>query len=349
MLTAASLSPDIERLIVAIPKVELHVHLEGSVQPSTFLKLARKNNLDIQCDDEAAVAELFRFKDFAHFMDLYGACTYAFRDPDDFELVTTELGLNAARQGVRYMEVTFTAGTHFRFKGVPFDEQIDAIARGASRVRKSTGTEMRFIIDHVRGFSLDDCYQTAQWCIDGRDRGIVALGLGGFEDGRPASLYSDAIHWAQQQGVPFVPHAGEAAGPESMWDALQFDPPRLGHGFRAIEDSRLVAYLRDHRVLLEICPTSNACTGTISSLDQHPVRRLWDLGVLLTLNTDDPSMFNTSMLNEHRLAVSMFGFTVDELAEMAILGVRSALLPPAQRFTLEETFRREFKELGLAV
>jgi adenosine deaminase len=336
-----------DQFLKALPKAELHVHLEGSVRPSTFLKLARKNNLDIGCEDEAAVAELFRFRDFEHFMKLYGECSFAFGAPEDFQLVTEELGADAAKQGVLYMEVTFTAGTHYRFKGIPFDEMMDAIARGAAIVKRDFGVEMRFIIDHVRGFPLDDCYRTAQWCVEARDRGVVALGLAGNEPGRPASLYADAILWAQAQGVPFVPHAGEAAGPESVWDALKFNPSRIGHGIRSVEDPDLIRYLREQKIVLEVCPTSNLCTGTVANLASHPLRRLWDADVLLTLNSDDPPMFNTTLMNEYRLAATHFDFTVSEFAKMSLIAIRAALLPYEERIRLESLFEARLQHLGI--
>jgi adenosine deaminase len=341
--------PEVDRFLMALPKVELHVHLEGSVRPSTFLKLARKNGLDVRCRTERDVVALFRFRDFAHFAQLYDYCTSLFRDPEDFELAVTELGSYAAQQGVRYLEVTFTAGTHFRSRGIPFDEQIDALATGAAKARRDTGIEIRFIVDHVRGLSIEDCYQTAQWCADGRDQGVVALGLGGIEAGRPASQYDKAIRWAAERGVPFVPHAGEAAGPESIWDALQYSPPRLGHGFRAIEDVELMEHLKANDVLLEICPTSNVRTGTVPSLEEHPVRRLWDFGIPLNLNSDDPSMFNTDVLNEYRIAISTFGFTPAELARMGFMGIRAALVDEPERARLTDLFTGELRRLGITV
>jgi adenosine deaminase len=344
-----TLSPEVESIIKVLPKAELHVHLEGSIRPITLLTLAQRNNVDLGCANEAEVIELFRFRDFRHFMDLYGACTYALRHPEDFALVTEELGSYAAQEGIRYLEVTFTPGTHYRFKGIPFDEMMGAIASGAKTSRRDFGVEMRFILDHVRGFPLEACYQTAEWCVQGRNQGVVALGLAGYEPERPASLYADAIHWAQEQGVPFVPHAGEAVGPEGIWDALKFNPTRIGHGFRAADDPALISYLREHGIVLEVCPTSNVCTGSVSSLDAHPLRRLWDAGVAVTINTDDPPMFNTTLVNEYRLAVTHFDFTPAELAYASLRAVRSSLLPPEERARMETQFKAEFVGLGIPV
>jgi adenosine deaminase len=340
---------EVDHIITAMPKAELHVHLEGSVRPATFLQLARRAGIDgkLGCTDELSVARLFEFRDFNHFMELYGACTFAFKAPEDFALVAEQLGEDAASNGVRYMEVTFTAGTHNRFKGIPFDEMIQAVSAGAEAARKSTGIVMRFIVDHVRGFPVEDCFQTAQWCVEGKEHGVVALGLAGFEPDNPASLYRDAILWAQEQGVVFVPHAGEAVGPAGVWDALEFNPPRVGHGFRSAEDATLMRTLRDRAIALEVCPTSNVCTGNIDDLGMHPLRRLWSAGVPVTLNTDDPQMFNTTLTEEYRIAALRFGFTVEELAEISLNAVRFALMHESERIGMVRQFEDEFANLGL--
>jgi adenosine deaminase len=331
-------------LITALPKAELHVHLEGSIQPETLLLLARRNGVDLGYSDVEGMRAMYRYQDFSHFLRLYGTLTSVLRQPEDFRLIAHELGMEAARQGTHYLEVTFSPATHYRNKGTPFDEMMDAIAEGAQAVLREVGVEMRFIPDHVRDYGPEFCQLTAQWCVQGRDHGVVALGMGGGEQGHPASLCADAIRWVQAQGLPFVPHAGEAVGPEGVWDALQFNPPRIGHGVRAAEDPELVAYLREKRIVLEVCPTSNLRTGCIPSWDEHPLRHLWDAGVLLTINSDDPPMFNTSLLDEYRVAVTQFGFTADDLARLSMNAARASLLPAERRERLVETFKKEIQE-----
>ena len=341
------LSPDIEAIIAALPKAELHVHLEGSIRPKTLLLLAQRNKIDLGCKDEDSLQGLYHFQDFRHFIKLYGIITSALCQPEDFMLITQELGLEAAQQGTRYLEVTFSAAIHYRKKGIPFNEMMDALARGAEAVRRQVGVEMRFILDHVRGYPLEYCQLTAEWCAQGRDRGVVALGLGGYEPDWPASLYAEAIHWAQSHGLPFVPHAGEAVGPEGIWDTLQFNPPRIGHGFRAAEDPVLVDTLRERKIALEICPTSNICTGCVPHWEDHPLRQLWDANVLVTINSDDPPMFNTTFLDEYRIAMNKFGFTLKELARLSLNAAHSCLLPPEKRIRLVESFQIEIERLGL--
>ena len=342
-----ALTPEIDALLRALPKAELHIHLEGSIRPATLLALARRNGVDIGPTDEAGLRDLYRFRDFSHFLELYSVILHAIRTPEDFARIAEELGRDAAAQGTRYLEVTFTAGSHVRGKGIPFAEIMDAVAAGAAAARRDTGVELRFILDHVRDYPVADCWQTAEWCVQARDRGVVALGLTGDERRNGAAPFAEPIRWAQAQGVAFVPHTGEAAGPAGIWDALQFEPPRLGHGIRAVDDPALVAYLREHAVVLEVCPTSNVCTGSVPSLEAHPLRTLWDARVPLTINSDDPPMFNTSLLGEYRLAVTHFGFTPAELARAARTAAGAALLPAAERAQLVATFEAELQRLGL--
>jgi adenosine deaminase len=342
-----ALTPELDTLIRALPKAELHIHLEGSIRPQTLLLLAQRNGVDLGCKDEEDVRALYSYKDFSHFMQLYGILTSVLRQPEDFLLITKELGLEAAQEGTLYLEVTFSAAIHHRRKGLPFDEMMDAIAQGAAIVKQQVGVEMRFILDHVRGYPLDYCQRTAEWCVQGQDKGVVAFGLGGYEPDWPASLYTETIHWVQSHGLPFIPHAGEAVGPQSIWEALQFNPPRIGHGFRAIEDSSLVETLRVQKTVLEICPTSNICTGCVSRWQDHPLRQLWDAGVLVTINSDDPPMFNTTLSNEYRTAITKFGFTPKELARLSLNAAHASLLPLDKRIKLIEKFQEKIGQLRL--
>ncbi|MEV6814956.1 adenosine deaminase [Micromonospora sp. NPDC051296] len=348
MSIAEPVGPDRDDLIQRLPKVELHVHLEGSMRPATLLRMARRHGLDLGRLDEAGVADLFRFRSFRHFTELYEQCCAALREPADLQLLTEELADMAHEQNVRHLEVTFSPGTHRRGPGIPFDEQIDAVARGAEEARRRTGVSMRFVVDHVRGESPEECQQVAEWAVAGVPRGVVALGLGGFEPGRPASLFAEPIWWAAAHGVPFVPHAGEAVGPEGVWDCLAFDPPRIAHGIRAVEDPALLTALRDRSVVLDVCPTSNLRTGVVPSPQAHPLRRLWDAGVRLTLNTDDPTMFHTDLVAEHRLAARWHGFTVAQFAGMTLTAVEAALLPDPERAALRDRVWAELAGLGVA-
>jgi adenosine deaminase len=353
-----------EALIRALPKVELHVHLEGSVRPTTFLRLARRNGLDVGSLDEHGVVELFRFRDVAHVADLYRRCAYALREPADFELVVIELGLAAHRQNVRYVEATFAPALHVRVGGIPFDEQLDAVARGAAEVHRQTGIRMRFVLEFERHRPARECAQVAEWAVAGRDRGVVALGVGDAPSGRPATAapaarstspaalrggrpldLAEPIGWAAANGIPLVPHVGEPAEPAGVREWLRFDPPRIANGVPAVDDPALAALLHERGVLLEVCATADARTGAVPDLAAHPLRRLWDAGVPLTLNSDHPSLLGTDVLAEYRLAAAGHGFTVPELAAMTLMGVDAALLPAAERRELRDGVLAELTTL----
>lgn len=324
-------TPDLEAFVAGLPKAELHVHLEGALRPATLLDLARRNGSAFAGLDERWLAERFRFRDFRHFADLYTTCTDVFRGPEDFARAVVELASDLAPQGVVRAEVTCSAITHHRDRGIPFDEVVDGLWAGAEAARRDSGVVVRFVLDHVRNLSTEDCLRTAEWCVRGRDRGVVALGLGGFEPGRPASLFGRAIRWARDRGVPFVPHAGEAVGAEGVRDALAFDPARLGHGFRAADEPELVAELARRGTVLEICPTSNLRTGVVAGLADHPARRLRTAGVPLVLGSDDPVLFGSSTLGEYRTAATGLGFRPADLVAAARTSLLASLADDGER------------------
>ncbi|WP_285640156.1 adenosine deaminase [Lentzea sp. NBRC 102530] len=327
-------SRELDSFVVGLPKADLHVHLEGALRPATVLDLDRRGGGQLAGMDEQQLSELFRFRDFRHFADLYSTCTTVFRAPEDFARAVAELAEDLARQGVVYAEVTCSAITHHRDRGLPFDEVVDGLWAGARTALRDSGVVVRFVLDHVRDLSLDDCWLTAQWCVLGRDRGVVALGLGGYEPGRPASLFADAVRWAIGRGVPFVPHAGEAAGADAVRDALAFAPPRLGHGFRAAEDPAVVGELLDRGTVLEVCLTSNLRTGVVADLAEHPVRALLARGVPVVLGSDDPVLFGSTVVGEYEQAVTGLGVEPDDLPVLARTSLESVLAGPEVRDAL---------------
>jgi adenosine deaminase len=344
------LDPATVAFIRALPKAELHVHLEGTIRPATLLALARRHNVELPARDEAGLRRFYRFRDFNHFIEVWIIINECLRSGEDFELITRELGAEAGRQNIRYLEVTFTPYPHVLRRGLTWDEILAGIEAGRIEARRAWGVEIRLIPDIAR-----DCYragmmeaatQTAEWAVAGQDRGVVALGLGGGEAGNPPEAFAEAFAYARAGGLHSAPHAGEVAGPESVWGAIRaLHAERIGHGVRAIADPALMAYLRDHRIPLEVCPTSNVCTGAVPSLEAHPVRLLYDAGVYITLNSDDPPMFNTTLLDEYLLLAARFGFTARELAHLSLNAVHAAFLPAAEKQALAARFQAEIDHL----
>ena len=337
---------DLQAYIEAMPKVELHVHLEGSIRPSTLLTLARRNGVALPADDLEGLRAFYRFTDFDHFLQTYITITGCLRTPEDYCLIAYEFGSDMARQNVRYAEVTFTPYPNVRNTGLPFDEILAALNEGRARALAEFGVEMAWVLDIVRGVP-ESQRQVSTWAAEAQDRGVVALGLGGPEIGNPPEDYAQAFALAREAGLHSVPHAGEVAGPESVWGALRaLDAERLGHGVRCIEDPALMAYLRERQVPPEVCPTSNLCLGVYRSYGEHPLRRLWEMGLYVTVNSDDPPMFGTDLVSEYLALAEHMGFGVEELERLSLAALWASFLPAARKEALDGAFRAAFADSG---
>lgn len=297
-------------------KAELHLHLEGSVEPRTLLELEPGLALD-------DVLARYRYADFHGFLMAFKWVNSFLREPGDFALITRRLVEALAAQGVAYAEINVSAGVML-WRNLPLDDIFPAIADAAA-----TGPiPVRFVFDAVRQFGLDHVWATARQAVKHRALGVVAFGVGGDEINGPVKQFREVFRFARENGLRLAPHAGETVGPESVWAALECGAERIGHGIRSIEDPALVKHLRDRDIPLEVCISSNICTGAVSSLREHPVRRLYDAGVPIVLSSDDPAMFHTSLLREYELARDEFGFGDEELTRLARNSLRYAFEPP---------------------
>jgi adenosine deaminase len=266
--------------------------------------------------------------------------------PEDVGLITEELGNEAARQNVRYLEVTISPGTLVYIHGMTFADILDEINAGAEWARKAHGVRMQWVLDVVRDMPAHIREAGARFAIDSMDKGIVALGLGGTEAKFPPEQFTDLFGLARDAGLPSVPHAGETAGPESIWGALKLlDAVRIGHGVRAIEDPELMAYLAENQIPLEVSPTSNICIGVFDSWEQHPMRTLYDAGIPVSVNSDDPPMFNTTLTQEYRELVDRFGFSLAEIEELTLGALRQSFLPESDKAAMIGEFQSEFSTL----
>jgi len=287
------------------PKIELHVHLEGTVRPATLLAIAKRNDYALPADTVEGISALYDFRDFAHFIEVWVVTTNALQKADDFRSVVVEYAREAAAQGAVYVEAIFSPAERAR-RGVAWDEIFSGYCDGADEARESHGVEVRLTPDIVRGFSLEEAEHTVRYAVAYRERGVVGVGLGGDEARHPPEPYEPAFRLALDEQLGSVPHAGETAGAASIRGALDaLGAHRLRHGIRAVEDRALLAELAARGIVCDVCPISNLRTRVVTSLDEHPLPILDAAGVRCSVSTDDPAMFGTDLERDYAAAVSL--------------------------------------------
>jgi len=285
-----------------VEKAELHVHLEGSIEAETLLEI------DPSVTHEEIAANLHG-RTFAEFLRGYIWITKRLQTPEHYAIATRHLLQRLAAQDVTYAEITLSAGVVL-WKDQDLAAVYDAVWAESQRSQVKTF----WIVDAVRHFGAEPGMRVAEFAVSRRHQGAIAFGIGGDEARGPAQWFRDVFAYARDGGLHLVCHAGETAGPESIWAALEIGAERIGHGIAAAQDPALMTKLRESNVPLEVCISSNVCTGVVSSLQEHPVRKLYQAGVPIVLNTDDPSFFRTSLTREYELARDVFGLPIDDLA-----------------------------------
>lgn len=287
------------------PKIELHVHLEGTVRPPTLLEVARRNDYPLPADTVEGLAALYEFRDFAHFIEVWILTTNALQREEDFRQVVVEYAAEAAAHGAVYVEGIFSPSARVR-RGASWDELYSGYCDGVQEARDLHGVEVRLTPDIDRAFTLEEAESVVRYAAAYRDRGIVGVGLGGPEAEYPPELYERAFALARAEGLAAVPHAGEAAGAESVRGALDvLGAHRLRHGIRAEEDPGLLREIVERGVVLDVCPLSNVRTRVVPSLAEHPLPRLVAAGAECSVSTDDPAMFSTDLDREYEAASSL--------------------------------------------
>jgi adenosine deaminase/aminodeoxyfutalosine deaminase len=301
--------------LLEMPKAELHLHLEGSIEPETLHELDPATSLE----DYRA---LYQYENFDAFLRAFGVIGKRLRSPDDYALITRRLLERLASQNVRYAEIILSAGVVI-WKQQEFAPIFEAVRQAAA----GSPVETRWILDAVRQFGPEHVMKVAELAAEYKDRGVIAFGIGGSEERGPAEQFAEAFAFAKKAGLHLTAHAGESMGPGSVWAALELGAERIGHGIAAIRDEGLMRHLRERDIPLEVCPTSNVITGVVPRIEEHPLRRLFDAGVPIVLNSDDPAMFRCSLTGEYRLAQRAFGFTESELRQLADNSFRYAFKP----------------------
>ncbi|WP_433318016.1 adenosine deaminase [Micromonospora sp. CA-269861] len=321
---------DLPTFIAGLPKVELHVHHVGSASPRIVAELAARHegHTPVPADPDA-LASYFEFRDFAHFIEVYLSVVDLIRDPEDVWILTHEVARELARQRVRYAELTITPYSHVR-RGIPAPAFCEAIEDARKRALADFGIELRWCFDIPGEAGLPAAEETLRIALDERPDGLVSFGLGGPEIGVPRPQFRPYFDQARAAGLRSVPHAGETTGPQTVWDALnELGAERIGHGISAAQDPQLLAYLAERQIGMEICPTSNVRTRAVASLDEHPLPRLVEAGLLVTINSDDPPMFGTTLNDEYAVAARLLGVGAEGLAGLARNAVTASFLDSA--------------------
>src|SRR5271170_1397966 len=313
--------------IVSLPKAELHLHLEGSVDPTTLLELKQRHGRKTAL---AEVGQLYRYKDFTGFLMAFKAVTEELQTPDDYELITYRLMEKLKAENVLHAEVYISVGVCL-WRKQDFDSIFAGLERGRERGERDFGVSLLWIFDAVRQFGADKAQPVAELAVRYKGPSVVGFGIGGDERQAAPELFRDVFAYAAKHGLRLTAHAGETAGPGSVWGALNLPAERIGHGFTAWQDPELVETLSTRQVPVEICITSNLRTGICPAVAEHPLRNYFDQGVMVTLNTDDPAMFATSLSREYQLAQDTFSFTDEHLRELARNSFEASFLPAEKK------------------
>lgn len=318
------ITTDLVDRLRAMPKVELHVHLEGATDAATVWELAQRNKVTLPASTLEEWKAMYTFRDFDHFIDIYLLAARCMRTPDDFVYMIERFLERQAEHHVRYSE-TFLSASLMLDKFTQ-DEIIAALTEGVRRGEARYGVRLRFIPDISRQ-EPETSQRVLDFVLKGKEQGIfIGLGLAGKEVGFPPELFADVFAEARRQGLHVVAHAGETEGPTSIWGAIRsLQVERIGHGVRALEDRRLVEHLSQTQIPLEVSPCSNYRLKIVPADQPHPIRTLMDQGVYVTVNTDDPPMFSTDLSGEY-VMLARQGFSWEELWQLNLKALEATFL-----------------------
>jgi aminodeoxyfutalosine deaminase len=326
---------DLTSFIAGLPKVELHVHHVGSASPRIVAELAARYEGDSPVPaDPVTLADYFAFRDFRHFIDVYLSVVDLIRDDEDVRTLTYEVARELARQQVRYAELTITPYSSVR-RGIPAPAFCAAIEDARRAARAELGIELRWCFDIPGEAGVPAAEETLRIALDEQPPGLISFGLGGPEVGVPRQQFAPYFDRARAAGLHSVPHAGETTGPQTIWDSLTaLGAERIGHGISAVQDPQLMAHLAERRIPLEISPTSNVRTRAVASIDEHPLPVLVEAGVPVSINSDDPPMFGTTLEQEYEVAARLLGLDVKGVAGLARAAVQHSFLEPSGKAAL---------------
>ncbi|MFI9305962.1 adenosine deaminase [Streptomyces triculaminicus] len=324
----------LDSFIAGLPKAELHVHHVGSASPRIVAELAARHPDSPVPTDPEALADFFTFRDFAHFIEVYLSVVDLIRDAEDVRLLTYEVARDMARQNIRYAELTVTPFSSTK-RGIPDAAFVEAIEDARKAAESELGVTLRWCFDIPGEAGLEAAEETTRMACDLKPEGLVSFGLGGPEIGVPRPQFKPYFDRAIAAGLHSVPHAGETTGPQTIWDALtHLRAERIGHGTSATQDPKLLAHLAEHRIPLEVCPTSNLATRAVTDLERHPIKEMVAAGVLVTINSDDPPMFGTDLNTEYAVAARLLELDAHGVAALARNAVEASFMDAAGKAAL---------------
>ena len=330
--------------ICALPKVELHVHILGSIRPETLLSIIREDGVKAPYTTVEEITKRFEYTDFMNFLRTYMEIVEYITDERHFEQITYEMLQNCAKSNVHYVEASFSPPDHIQ-KGLRFNAMLDSINRGIKRARHDFQVETNIRVDTCRSSTFEQAMEILNQ-IEKKPDNIISLDLGGDEKQFPPGRFAEHYKRATTLGLHRVAHAGEGAGPESIWDAIHsLDVERIGHGVTARQDSDLIEYLKHKQIAIEMCPVSNLRTGVVASIEEHPIREFYDRGLLVTVSSDDPSLFHTNMNNEYIQLHEHLNFSLEELFQISLNGIKTAFIGESSKSELQKRFSEEYNEI----
>jgi aminodeoxyfutalosine deaminase len=331
-------TPAVERFIEGLPKAELHVHHVGSASPAIVAELAARHPGTVP-SDPAALADYFTFTDFAHFIELYLSVVDLVRTPEDIWTLTHGIAQELARQQVRYVELTCSPVTNVR-AGVPIEAFVESIEDVRVAAERDLGLTMRWVWDIPGELGLPAGVETLGYALEHGPSSLIGFGLGGPEIGVPRPQFEEVFARARAAGLHSVPHAGETTRPQTIWDAINvLGAERIGHGTTAVQDPSLLAYLAQHQIPVEVSPTSNIATRAVATFAEHPLRRMVEAGVPVSINSDDPPMFSTTLTAEYGVAAALLDLDEAGVAELALAAVDHSFAPAEVKTSIRDEIR----------
>ncbi len=330
--------------IRALPKVELHVHILGSIQPETLLSIIREDGISAPYSNVEEIGNRFEYTDFMNFIRTYMEIVEYITDARHFERITYEMLETCSKSNVQYVEASFSPRDHLP-NNLDFKDMVNAINQGIQRAQHDFDIETNIRIDVVRTSSSEEATEILD-LIERNPDNIISIDIGGNEREYPPQPFAEIYERARGMGLHCVAHAGEAAGPESIWGALHhLKVERIGHGITARGNPDLIEHLKQNKIAIEMCPVSNLRTGVVPSISEHPIREFFEKGLLVTVNSDDPSLFHTSMNNEYEQIHKHLDFSLKELFQISMNGVQTAFINESVKSDLVQRFTKEFTEI----